>query len=282
MWSYLAGLVVLYVIFELLIPKKKWYVMCVYIILTIIYFSFLLIDPHNNVRITHPRKPGEDLIEDYVIFGSPVFITSIIMVCSIVIFGGFGIYFKSIKSLGILKKKLRYLSIGNTINILLIAIWPVFGISIFTFLYRIGLICNFWFFYIALREDPIEPQKKPRKKEIMVEESLFRISERPDYISEEEVTYYKEQELCLVCKGRVDRINYICPQCRVLYCLNCYHAISDLENACWVCDTPIDPSKPVKISKKEEEVEVLESEKDDKSKKINKIKKKNKRNTRRE
>ena len=88
-------------------------------------------------------------------------------------------------------------------------------------------------------------------------------------ITDEEVTYYKEQEICLVCKGRVDRFNYVCPDCRALYCNTCAIALIDLENACWVCNTAIDESKPVKLYK-EEDLEVLKSEKDEKSKKIKK------------
>ena len=31
-----------------------------------------------------------------------------------------------------------------------------------------------------------------------------------------------------------------------LYCLKCSNTLVTLENACWVCEEPIDPSKPVK------------------------------------
>ena len=76
---------------------------------------------------------------------------------------------------------------------------------------------------------------------------------RPDKISKEEVTYFKEQKICLVCKGKVAGFNvFICSGCDVLYCKRCARELSKLENACWACNRAIDPSKPVKLIKKED------------------------------
>ena len=64
----------------------------------------------------------------------------------------------------------------------------------------------------------------------------------------------KEKKVCLVCKGKIGRFNnYICPECDVLYCENCARTLSELENMCWVCETPFDNSKPSKPFKKEKE-----------------------------
>jgi hypothetical protein len=70
---------------------------------------------------------------------------------------------------------------------------------------------------------------------------------KPKRITEEEVTYHKEQKICLVCKGRVSREIFLCPSCDVLYCIKCSNALSELENACWACETAIDDTKPVKL-----------------------------------
>ncbi len=64
-------------------------------------------------------------------------------------------------------------------------------------------------------------------------------------ISEETVTVHKDKKVCIVCKGEVLGFSYIC-KCNAIYCENCARALSDLENVCWVCNTPIDSSKPVK------------------------------------
>ena len=36
----------------------------------------------------------------------------------------------------------------------------------------------------------------------------------------------------------------MCTDCGTFYCTKCSNALSDLENVCWACNTPIDISKP--------------------------------------
>jgi hypothetical protein len=91
---------------------------------------------------------------------------------------------------------------------------------------------------------------------------------RPKKLTEEEVTFYKEQKICMVCKGKAIGFNiFICSKCDALYCKKCAQKLSDLENACWACDEPFDASKPstpfrkVKDDKKEEELEIHNKEK---------------------
>jgi hypothetical protein len=84
----------------------------------------------------------------------------------------------------------------------------------------------------------------PSKSEIYI---------RPEKITEEEISFYREQQICLVCKNKISRMMYHCPKCDVLYCPKCVEALSNLENMCWVCNTPLDESKPVKPLEKKEE-----------------------------
>jgi hypothetical protein len=81
---------------------------------------------------------------------------------------------------------------------------------------------------------------------------------KPEMITEEEVTISKEKRICLVCKGKISRHNYVCPECETFYCNKCYNALTNLENACWECDTQFDVAKPVKSFEKEEELEEIE------------------------
>jgi len=80
------------------------------------------------------------------------------------------------------------------------------------------------------------------------------LKSKPKEITEEEVKFYREQTVCLVCKNQLVKyiLAYICQNCRALYCVKCARAISKLENACWACNAPIDDSKPVKLFKKDE------------------------------
>ena len=111
------------------------------------------------------------------------------------------------------------------------------------------------FWYLGIREEPEKKKQSPLKKEVKVEEELFRITKRPEQITEEAVSISKEKQICLVCKGNVVKLNYICPECRTFYCIKCLDALTNQENACWVCTTPFDESKPVKPFKKEEKIE---------------------------
>lgn len=79
---------------------------------------------------------------------------------------------------------------------------------------------------------------------------FIKIFTKPTTITVEEIELYKEKGLCLVCKSKISRLNYVCPKCNALYCVKCSEALTNLENACWVCETPFDDSKPVKINKK--------------------------------
>lgn len=70
------------------------------------------------------------------------------------------------------------------------------------------------------------------------------------YVREEKVAISKETKICLVCRGEVLRFSYIC-QCGTIYCEDCARAITDVENACWICGIPIDYLKPIKSYKQE-------------------------------
>ena len=131
--------------------------------------------------------------------------------------------------------------------------FPRLGTIVIVF--RLGMIFSFWAFYYALREEPEQKVKSEKKTE--VEGDLFRISKyKKEDITEEEVSISKEKKVCLVCKGKVGRYMFMCPECETFYCEKCAHALEGLENACWVCGALIDESKPAKPFKKEKEEEI--------------------------
>ena len=75
---------------------------------------------------------------------------------------------------------------------------------------------------------------------------VFKALTKPQKLTEEEVSISKEKKICLVCKGKVGGFNFICYECGSFYCEICVKVMINLENACWFCNTPIDPSKPSK------------------------------------
>ena len=109
----------------------------------------------------------------------------------------------------------------------------------------LGLVIIYMIFY-ALRSS-----KAPKASEEELKETL-RLFTRRQKFTEEEVAFHKEKKICLVCKGHVTRLSYICPGCDALYCVKCSDALSDLENVCWVCETPFDETKEIHITTEEE------------------------------
>ncbi|MFX1387486.1 MAG: hypothetical protein ACFE9M_09740 [Promethearchaeota archaeon] len=72
---------------------------------------------------------------------------------------------------------------------------------------------------------------------------FLKIFSKPKAFTKEEINFYIEKKICLVCKSKISRLNYVCPGCEVLYCVRCSEALINLENACWVCETPLNELK---------------------------------------
>jgi len=106
------------------------------------------------------------------------------------------------------------------------------------------------------------------------DQDYLRVFSKRPTITEEEISISKEKKICLVCKGNLTRSNiYLCPDCDTLYCLKCSEALSDVENACWVCNATFDESKPSKPYKTAEAKEKITVEESKKSKKESELKK---------
>lgn len=266
MWFIFSGFFSYLYCTQIIIPEKKQLkrLIIVFIIIAYsLYEIFLFLDPLGSTIFVPPDTSGENLIIYYFSLGH---ITPIFLLITIPLYlglCGFGFLHKGIQSTGVLKKKYIYISLG-------IFFYSIFnliegtGIFVNALLFvRIGLFFSVLFWYLGLREEPAEKAKVRIKKEIKVENGLIRLTKRPSQISEEEISISKEKKICLVCKGNVGGFSFICDECGAFYCENCAKSMLNLENACWVCNTPIDPTKPSKPYEKEKEGPKLEiSEKD--------------------
>jgi hypothetical protein len=100
----------------------------------------------------------------------------------------------------------------------------------------------------------LEEEKAESNKDIL---GMFT---KPKALTEEEVSVSKEKKICLVCKGNIAGINFVCFECGTLYCNKCYNALINLENACWACDNALDESTPVKLSKEKEPEMIIQED----------------------
>jgi len=248
---------VVYLVAEFTIPEKKWYAFSILATILIIMGIILFADPINLFSLRMPDNPGEDLIDDALKADSFLFNMALIVLLTISIFTIIGFSVRINQSEGLLRKKYVYLALGFILWFIFYAVLDtILDPGVIVYIIRIGVVFSYIFLFLGLKEESAVPKEKP-KKEIKIEGGLFRITKRPSKITEEEVTFHKEKKICLVCKSKVARVNYICPECDALYCIKCSEALSNTENACWVCNTPFDESKPVTLPK-EDEIDIKE------------------------
>lgn len=245
-----------YVTAELLIPKIKKLYMIIIIALALIFELSIFLDTLGNITFIEPTPPGAELIDDSLITGSIAGLIGTIFTFLGIFISGIGMLIKGYRLSGVVRKKYHQLAIGYLI-LNVSALLDFLGIAEIVAIIRIASLSAVWFFYLGLREEPEKREKKEKKKEMKIEESLFRLTKRPAQITEEEVTYYREQKICMICKGKVSGFNiFLCPNCETIYHEECARALSNAENACWVCNGPIDnskPSKPFKIESPDKE-----------------------------
>ena len=148
-WLPINLLCAMYVSAELLIPEKKWYVVAIYSVLGVIFEIFLFLDVMNSFTFIYPSKSGEDLIDESIVFTSPVGIILIIFQLSALIFWGFGFLIKSIQSEGIIRKKFLFLSIGSFLFIVCGSLDSTLPPSIILVFARSGILISFWLIYLG-------------------------------------------------------------------------------------------------------------------------------------
>ncbi len=257
MWTGPAIIVAMYVFLEILNSKKKRLILMLYVVLAILFEFLLFLDTKNSFNFDVPKVPGEYIIDSTFVRSSPVFFLIAFFLLSMLAYSGIGLVYKAVKSEGVIRRKYFLLSIGFIIFVVCATLDSMTSPGPILFVVRIGMMSTSIFYYLGLKEEQPEKPREPPKKEVEVEENLFRIAKKPATLTEEEVVYYKEQEICLVCKGKAMGFNvYVCPKCKALYCRKCALALSDLENACWSCNGPIDHTKPVKSQETEDKINI--------------------------
>jgi len=171
-------------------------------------------------------------------------------------------------SKGIIEQALN--AISTIVIVALLYVVFTYQIPLFTLLYiLIGVFLYIFMLIFAisreiniLKSKEIQILKKARIKMDKLQDFMKHITQiKPKKLTEEEITFYKEQKICLVCKDKTSRFTYICPSCEAIYCVKCSTALSNLENACWVCNTAFDESKPVKPFKIEKEKKIKDKAK---------------------
>jgi hypothetical protein len=118
LWVAPALIFAIYLGSELLVPKKKWILVAIYIVLGIVFEYFLWFDTAASFRTLAPTIPGETIIDASFNTGHPTFLLIAVFLISALIFLGIGFAIKAKQSTGLLRKKFIYLSVGFIIFVL--------------------------------------------------------------------------------------------------------------------------------------------------------------------
>ena len=151
MWAAAGITFGMYIGGELLMPKKKWILVGIFIILSIAYEYFLFSDPQKSFEYVVPSPLGSDIIDtssNYSYFTSYFLI---LFILSILIFNGFGFLVKAKQATGILRKKFFYLSIGFIVFAVVVIFDSVVPPMIALFIVRFGIIISSILLYLGIK-----------------------------------------------------------------------------------------------------------------------------------
>ena len=153
-WMWFPGVVIFAMYFgaELIIPKKKWYIFTIYLLLTILFELFLFLDPSGSVVYNYPAEVGEDLINDNLVFESIAGILVLIFLLSLLIFDGIGFLRKGIQSTGVIRKKFILLSLGAFIYIVGGILDGLFDPGISLIFIRSAMVISAFLFYFGVKQ----------------------------------------------------------------------------------------------------------------------------------
>jgi len=151
MWASLGITLGMYIGGELLIPKKKWILVGIFIVISIAYEYFLFSSPQLSFNYVIPSPSGTDIIDTSSNYGYPTAYFLIVFILSILIFNGIGFAVKAKQATGILRKKFLYLSIGFILFAIIVAfdsvVPPIIAVSIV----RFGIIISSILVYLGIK-----------------------------------------------------------------------------------------------------------------------------------
>lgn len=151
-WFAPVVILALYIGAELLIPKRKWYLMIVVIIICLVFEILFFIDPMGTFNFVSPPFSGESLIDYNVNIFTPAGIIMALMLLLILAILGFGFLVKSFQSTGVLRKKFFYLSMGSISFCVFGLLEGLTAPGVMVIIVRIGYLTSFWLMYYGLKD----------------------------------------------------------------------------------------------------------------------------------
>jgi len=153
-WFAPVMVLALYIGAELLLPKKKWYLMAIIIIICIVFVILFFMDTMGTFNFVPPLVSGESLIDYNINLFEPAGIIMAILLLAVLIVLGFGFLIKSFQSSGVLRKKFLFLSLGAICFCIfgLLEGLTAPGDILMVIIVRIGYLISFWLMYYGLKD----------------------------------------------------------------------------------------------------------------------------------
>jgi len=151
-WFGPVMILALYIGAELLIPKKKWYLLSIIIVVCILFEILFFLDPMGTFNFVDPPFLGELLIDYNVNMFTPAGIIMAILLLAVLIILGFGFLIKSIQSTGVLRKKFLFLSLGAISFCIFGLLEGLTEPGFMVIFVRIGYLISFWLMYYGLKD----------------------------------------------------------------------------------------------------------------------------------
>jgi len=151
MWAAAGITLGMYIGGELLMPKKKWILVGIFIIISIAYEYFLFSDPLASFEFVVPSPLGSDLIDTSSNYSYPTAYFLIVFILSILLFNGIGFLVKAKQATGILRKKFLYLAFGFIVFAIIVIFDSVVPPMIALFIVRFGIIASSILLYLGIK-----------------------------------------------------------------------------------------------------------------------------------
>jgi len=150
LWVAPALIVSMYLGGSLMFPKKKWWIVGIFIVLGVIFEYFLFFQNANSFEYDLVT-PGEDLIDANFIRTYYTFFFVLIFLLSALVLLGIGFLIKAKQATGDLRKKFIYLAVGFIVFVLCGALDSILTIPIAIGFVRVVMMTYALWMYLGLK-----------------------------------------------------------------------------------------------------------------------------------
>ena len=152
-WFAPAIITAMYIGAELLNPKKKKYIVLIFLVISLIFEIVIFIDPLGSFNFdpVPPIIPSANLIDYNVNLMTFAGILMGIMLITVLVFLGLGFLYKGFQSSGDIRKNFILLSAGAFCFCVFGLLEGLTAPGIMVIIVRIGYLCSFWFMYFGLK-----------------------------------------------------------------------------------------------------------------------------------